>query len=82
MSRHTIGEKQYLIVGSGDTDILEVTELPTIPRTPSFLLSPHGCSCPAFMKAVLLTGKGQCEHHDWLVNMLGADPRRNKCSKE
>lgn len=71
MSRHMIGEKQFLIVPSGETNILEVTELPLIPRTVSFLLSPHGCSCEGFVKAYLTTGNGQCEHHDWLVAMLG-----------
>ena len=71
MGRHMIGDKQYFIVGSGDTDILEVREIPLLPNTPSFLLSPHGCSCEGFVKKHLTTGNGNCEHHDWLVAMLG-----------
>lgn len=69
--RHMIGDRQYLISGAGEADLLTVTPLPTASDQPVWLLSSHGCSCPEFMKEMLRCGRGKCEHHDWLLFMLG-----------
>lgn len=70
MSRHVIGDKQYLITGAGEANLLEVAELPQVKPGRSFLLSPHGCGCAKFIKSYLTCGKGSCEHFEWLANLL------------
>lgn len=67
---HMIGDRQYLIIGAGESELLTITPLPMATDQPVWLLSPHGCSCPEFIKEMLRTGKGKCEHHDWLLCML------------
>lgn len=70
MSRHIIGDTMYFVTGAGEENLLQVAPLPYARPNPVWLLSPHGCSCDTFIRAMLHTGKGKCEHHDWLVNLL------------